>query len=69
MSTSLASIHNFGIFRHSIVCRPGLWLINLSLGFDWAEGTHVHAHCVVDDFGTLQTVAFSYLTATGEVHL
>jgi len=56
------------IHRHMSGCKPGMWLANLgqALGADWPDA-HIHAHCVVDDFGALQPVHFVGLTATGEV--
>lgn len=62
----MSTIAGFYIFRHRSFCRPGLWLANLTFAVEYAGAGHVHAHCVVDDFGTLQIVGLSALTATGD---
>lgn len=54
-------------FRWLDCCKPGMWLANLSLALGHHGQWHVHAHCVVDDFGTLVPVSFVGLTATGDL--
>jgi hypothetical protein len=59
----------FAFYRWLSCCKPGMYLANLSLalGAEWANHAHIHADCVVDDFGTLQPVRFTGITATGEL--
>jgi hypothetical protein len=44
-----------------------MYLANLSVALGtenaWINHAHIHADCVVDDFGTLQPIRFSGLTA------
>jgi hypothetical protein len=39
-----------------------MYLANVTGALGEFGGWHVHAHCVVDDFGDLQPVAFSGMT-------
>jgi hypothetical protein len=60
----------FGNAKHAFhrwcdFCRHGMWLANLSYALgEYLPPWHIHAHCVVDDFGNLVPVAFSGMTAT-----
>ena len=69
---SAIGINAHGMFRHNVVNRPGLWLQNLSADLQardqWARAQwHVHAHCVVDDFGNLVPVQIEGMTANREL--
>lgn len=57
----------FCVHRWECFCRPGMYLCNLSLALNvqWGDRAHVHAHCVVDDFGTLQPVAIDAFCVNG----
>jgi hypothetical protein len=46
-----------------------MYVANLSFALEarWANDAHIHAECVVDDFGTLQPVRYMGLTATGDL--
>lgn len=52
----------FACFRHESFCRPGMWLTNLTVALEYAGDGHLHANCVVDDFGTLRMVEVFGLT-------
>ena len=58
----------YAVHRWLECCKPGMYLANLStaLDVDWPNA-HLHADCVVDDFGTLQPVRFHGVTVTGEL--
>jgi hypothetical protein len=60
MSTYFAQ---YSIHKWESCCKPGMWLANLSSALGETGAWHVHADCVVDDFGNLVPVAFSGLTA------
>lgn len=57
---------------HSIwrweIARGGLYLVSLNGALGEFGRWHVHAHCVVDDFGDLVPVAFSALDACGRLY-
>ncbi len=57
----------YACLRWHTCCKPGMWLANLTHALDWRGNWHVHADCVVDDFGTLVPVSFSGLTATDDL--
>ena len=57
------SAANASLFRHSSFCKPGMWLANISMALGCIdEGWHLHADCVVDDFGTLVPIEVTGLT-------
>lgn len=62
------STRHCAAYRWESFCRPGMYLADISqaLGCDWPRA-HIHAHCVVDDFGTLQPVEFDGLTAQSQL--
>lgn len=42
--------------RHEDLCKPGMWFANLTITLGYFGGGHIHADCVVDDYGTLRMV-------------
>ena len=61
---SPASNASYCVFRWEPFCRPGMYLWNISSTLGEHDcGWHLHAHCVVDDFGYLKPVEFVGLTA------
>lgn len=59
----MSAAANWSGFRHERFCRPGMWLMNLTSALEYQGDGHVHADCVVDDFGVLQIVGVRALTA------
>ena len=55
---------SYCVFRWESFCKPGMWLVNISSALGERDREwHLHAHCVVDDFGDLQPIEFVGLTA------
>lgn len=52
----MRSAASFAAVRHESFCKPGMWHQNLTLALNYGGGSHVHADCVVDDFGDLRMV-------------
>jgi hypothetical protein len=50
MSASAAS---FCSVRHAPFCKPGMWHTNVTMALGYQGEGHIHADCVVDDFGNL----------------